>query len=237
MIALVRSSQTCKLLSVSLPVEVTAVNNSTSYLSGMSVHVFRGGVRHDVASPFDRTAVDRCGEGVVHDEWYPMLVSHLRKALDVEHITSRVRDCLAEETLGVRAEFCFDACIIPVRVNESTFDTQLLQCHTKQVVCTPIDSVGCDEVIASLTDVEDCIEVSCLTATGQYATHTTFQRIDLGCHCIVRWVGQTGIEIARILQIEQTCHLLTRFVLECCTLINRQDTWLTLLRRPSCLYT
>ena len=104
MITLVGCAESGELLGIGHPVEVTAVHHDTAYLRGQSVHVLCGGVGHDVGTPFEGTAVDRCGEGVVHDEGHPVLMGDLRKALDVEHGTAGIRDGLAEDGLRVGTE-------------------------------------------------------------------------------------------------------------------------------------
>ena len=118
---------------------------------------------YDVTTPLDRAAVDRSSEGVIHDQWYTMLVSHLCETLYIEDVTTRVRDCLSEETLCIWTELLLDALVIPFWINEGTLNAELLQSNAEEVESTTIDIVGCDEVIASLTDVEDSVEVSCLT--------------------------------------------------------------------------
>ena len=54
-------------------------------------------------------------------------------------------------------------------------------------------------MVASLTDVEDCIEISRLTAGGKHRTYTTFEGGNLRSHSVVGRVLQTGVEIALLL--------------------------------------
>ena len=93
-----------------------------------------------------------------------MLVRHLGKTLNVEHVAARVADGLAKEALSVRTELLFDALVIPFRVDESALDAELLHGHAKEVERAAIDGVGGDEVVACLTDIEHGVEVSRLTA-------------------------------------------------------------------------
>ena len=164
MITLIGSCQTWELVCVCIPVEVAAIHHTTTYLCSMTVHILRGGVRHDVAAPLEGTAVDGCGESVIDDEWNAMLVRHLGKTLHVEHIAARIADGLAEEALGVGTELLLDALIVPVGVNEGALDAEFLHRHAKEVERAAIDGVGGDEVVASLADVKHGVEVSSLTA-------------------------------------------------------------------------
>ena len=105
-IRLIGGAETGELLGIGHPVEVTAIHHDTTHLSGQSVHILRGRVGHDVGAPFEGTAVDWCGEGVVHDEGHPVLMGDLGKALDVEHGATRIRDSLTKHRLRVRTESC-----------------------------------------------------------------------------------------------------------------------------------
>ena len=54
------------------PIEIAAVHDTTAYARGMAVHIFGRGVRDDVRSPFERTAIDRRGERIIDDQGYAM---------------------------------------------------------------------------------------------------------------------------------------------------------------------
>ena len=53
------------------PIEIAAVHDTTAYARGMAVHIFGRGVRDDVRSPFERTAIDRRGERIIDDQGTP----------------------------------------------------------------------------------------------------------------------------------------------------------------------
>ena len=166
-----------------------------------------------------------------------MLMSHIGKTLYVEDVTTRVRDCLAEETLCVWTELLLDTLIIPFWINECALYAELLQSNTEEVESSTIYIIGCDEMVASFTDVEDSVEVCCLTRACKYCTYTAFECCNLLCNSIVGWVCQTGLEIAAVLQIEQAGHLLAGVVFERGTLIYRQDSRFSLGRMPAFLDT
>ena len=178
----------------------------------MTVHVLCGGVRDDVATPFEGTAIDGCGEGVVHDEGHTMLVSHLGETLDVEDIATGVRDGLTKEALRVGAEASLNARIVPIGVNESALDAKFLQRHAKEVEGAAVNRVGRNEMVASLTDVEDGVEVSSLSAAGQHSPNSAFQGSNLLSDSIVRGVSKAGIEITAVLEVKESRHLVACLV-------------------------
>ena len=91
-------------------------------------------------------------------------------------------------------------------------------------------------MVSCLADIENGIEVGCLTAGSQHSGYTTFEGGNLGGYCIVRRVLQAGIEIAAVFKVEQACHLFAGIIFESCTLIDGEYTGLALFRSPSGLY-
>ena len=75
-------------------------------------------------------------------------------------------------------------------------------------------------MVACLADVEDSIEIRCLSARCQHGGYTAFEGGYLGCNGIVRRILQTGVEVTAVFEVEQTRHLLAGIVFESCTLIN-----------------
>ena len=219
-----------------LPVEVAAVNDATAYLRCMTVHILGGRVRHDVGTPLKGTAVDRRRERVVDDEGNTMLVCDACKLLDVQDFAARVRDGLAEQRLSIGTEGGRNLLLGSLLRDESTLNTQFLQRHAKEVVCTTIYLIRGHEVVASLTDVEDGVEVGSLSAGGEHSAHATFKCRNLTCHGIVGGVLQTGVEIAFLLQVEEHGHLLRIIIFERRTLNNGQHAGVAVLGLPSCLY-
>ena len=143
-----------------------------------------------------------------------MLVRHLCEALYIKHITSRIRDCLTEEALGVLLEASLNLLVWPVRINEGTLYSQLLHCHSEEVERTSVNSVRCYKMVSSLADVEYSIEVGGLTRGGEHSPYSTLKRGNLLCHCVIRRVGKTCVEIAGIFQVKEPGHLLTRIILK-----------------------
>ena len=163
MIRVIRCTQTRELLCVGEPVEVTTVHDTTAYLRSQSVHIFRGGVGDDISTPLERMTVDGSGEGVVDDERYPILMGDTCKFLDVENSTTRIRDGLSKQQLGIGTEGSLYLFLTGILRNESTLDTEFLQGHTEEVIGTSVYLIGSHEMVASLTDIEHGVEVRCLS--------------------------------------------------------------------------
>ena len=164
MVALIRCAEAREFFGIRHPVEVAAIHYYAAYLRCSTVHILGGRVGNDVGTPLEWAAVDRCGEGIVHDERHAVLVSNAGELLDVEHGTARVADGFAEHHLGVRAESLLDFLLAGVRVYEGALDAELLQGNAEEVEGAAVDFVRGNDVVASLADVEYGIEVGSLTA-------------------------------------------------------------------------
>ena len=162
---------------------------------------------HDVGTPFEGTAVDGCGKGVVDNEGHAVAVGNLGKTLNIEDGAAGVGDGLAEHGLRIRTEGSLYLLVAGFLRNERTVDAQLLQRHAEKVVRATIDFIRGNKMVASLTDIEDGIEVGSLSAAGQHSPHATLQRGNLGGDGVVGGILQTGIEVALLLQVEELRHL------------------------------
>ena len=63
-----------ELLGMRFPIEIAAVHDTTTHARGMAIHIFSRGVRNDIRSPFERTAIDRRGERIIDDQGYAMIM-------------------------------------------------------------------------------------------------------------------------------------------------------------------
>ena len=90
---------------------------------------------------------------------------------------------------------------------------------------------------ARFTDIEQRIKHCRLSGRSKHGGHTAFKRSDFGSYTFVRRILQTGIKKSGSLEIEQFAHLITRFIFECRTLIDRQYTRFAVFRLPASLHT
>ena len=162
-----------------------------------------------------------------------MFVSHFGEAFDVEDIAAGIGDGFAEEALCVRTESCFDALVVPIGIYEGALYAQLLERHAEEIERAAINGVGSYEVVASLTDIEDGIEVCSLSAARQHSSDTTFQGSNLLCNSVVRGIRKTSIEVSAVFEVEQTSHLVACLVTERSTLINGELLRFAFLGLPS----
>ena len=144
-----------------------------------------------------------------------------RKLLYIQHVTSGVRDRLPEQGFRIRTEGFLYLFLAGIRVDKGTLDTQLLQGYTKQVICSSVYLITGDEMIAGTADIEDRIEVGCLSGRGEHSAHTALESSYLLSHRIIGGICQSGIEIPLFLQVEQHRHLIAVIIFEGRTLYNR----------------
>ena len=235
-IRLIGRAKAWELLGVGIPVEVSTIYDAATHLRGMTVHVFGCRMSDDISSPLERTAVDGRWERVVDDEGHAVTMGDASKLLDVEHTTTGIRDGLAKQSLRVRTEGGFDFFLAGFLVHECAVDAQFLQRHPEEIIGASIDFVGSHEVVASLADVEQSIEVGSLSAGREHSAHTPFESSNLAGHSIVGGILQAGVEIAFFLQIEEVGHLLGVIILERGALIDGEHACLSVFRFPASLH-
>ena len=235
-VALIGRAKSGELVGMRHPVEVTAVDNATAHGRRLPVHVFGGGMHHNVGSPLEGAAVDRGGKGVVDHQRHTLLVRHAGEALNVTHATAGVGDRFTEHELRVGTEGGTQFLVACIQIDQRAVDTHFLHRHHEEVERSTVDAVGGNEMSAGLTDVEHRIKARRLTARSEHAGHTAFERGNLRSSRIAGGVLQARIEIARLLQVEEAAHLFSAFIFERGALINRQLTRFAVLGRPTRLH-
>ena len=235
-VAVIRGAQTGELVCMGHPIKLAPVHDGTAQSCAMSVHVFGGGVGHDVCTPFQRTAVDRRGEGVVHDQRHTMSVGCLGKTLDVQHGQGRVGNGLAKHSLGIGAESGFQLLIGTLGAYKGHRDAHFCHGHRDEVEGSAIDAAGGHDVIPRRADIEQRKKVGCLAAGGQHRCGAAFQLTDLLRHIVAGGILQAGVEVALGLQIKQFSHILTGRILKCSGLDNGDLAGLAVARRVAALY-
>ena len=236
-VARIRFGEALETVVVCFPIEVAAIHDAAADCHSVAIHVLGRGVGHDVNAEFDRTAENRSRERVIDDHRDSVLVSDVGEALEVQNLASRVCNCFAEEALGVRAESLFDFFVGSVLVHERAFDAELLHRDGEEVARAAVNSARANEVVTRFADVEDGVEVGCLTGAREHRSHTTFESGNLVSDSVVGRVLQTGVEVAGSLQVEQVGHVVGRFVLERGALVDGENARFAVLRLPTALNT
>ena len=213
-VALVGGGQAGELVGVGHPVKMAAVHDGAAHPGAVAVHILGGGVGDDVGAPLDGAAVDRSGEGVVHDQGHPVGVGGPGKLFDVQHGEGGVGDGLAKDGLGVGPERGVQLFLGGGGGDEGDVDAHLGHGDRDQVEGAAVNGGGGDDVVPALADVEQGQEVGGLPAGGQHGGGAPFQGGDLAGHGVAGGVLQAGVEVAVGLQVEQLAHVLAGVVLE-----------------------
>ena len=69
-------------------------------------------------------------------------------------------------------------------------------------------------MVAALADVQAHKEVRRLAGRGQDGAHAAFEGVDAGGDGVAGGIGQPGIEITAVFQVEEAAHLVGGFVFE-----------------------
>ena len=174
MIALVRRAQSWEFVGVSHPVEFSAIDDATTKCCRMSVKILGCRMRNDISTPFEWPAHDRSGEGVVDDQRNAMGMGCICELLDIEHRESRICYRLAEHGFGVGLESCIELFGGAVGAHERELDAHFGHRNCEKVICASIYRIGCDDVVACGSNVEDGEEVRGLAARCEHAGSATF---------------------------------------------------------------
>ena len=203
---------------VGFPWEVPAVHHGAAHAHAMSVDVFGGGMGHYVRAPFEGTAQDRSGEGVVHYQRKPVAVSCSGPASDIKYFDTGIGEGFAKDQFGPGPDGRLDLFVGSIGLQESDADPQPGQRDAQQVEGAAVDVVGGDDVVSCTGDVQDREQVGRLPGGGEDGSHAALQVIDPGSHGVYGRVLQAGVEVSALFQVEQPAHLVRGLVFEGCAL-------------------
>ena len=235
-VALIGSREPRELISMRHPVKRTRINNAAANARTMTIHVLGGGMSNDIRTPFNRVAVNRRRERVVHDQRHAMSMRRIGKTLDIQNSQRRVRNRLAKHALSVRAESGFKLLVRAIRAHKRALETHTMHGMSQKIVGTTIDSARCNNMIASTSNIKHSKEVRSLTGAGQHCSSAALHLANLRSNIVVGRVLQTSIEVARFLQVKQLTHMLRSIILPRSGLINRNLTRLRIARTITTLH-
>ena len=236
MVALIRSREPGELVSMRHPVKRTCINNAAAHARTMTIHIFGGGMRNDVRTPFDRIAVHRRRERVVHNQRHAMSMRRISKTLDIQDGERRISNRLAKHTLSVRTESSLKLLIRAIRAHKRALETHTMHGMSKKIVSATIDSTGSNNMIASTGNIEYSKEIRSLTGASQHCSSAALHLANLRSNIVVGRVLQTSVEVAGFLQVKQLTHMLRSIVLPRSGLINRNLTRLRIARTITTLH-
>ena len=214
MVAVVGGTQAGEFFRVGQPVKISAVHNTAPHPGPVAVHIFGGGVGHNIAAPLEGPAVDGGGKGVVHNQGHAVAVCGLGKLLNIQHGEGRIGDGFAKHRLGVGLKRRVQLLLGTVGGDEGEVDAHLPHSDVEKVVGAAIDGGGGHHMVAAVGNIEDGVEVGRLAGGGEHGRSASLHVADLGGHHIVGGVLKPGIEISAGLQVEELAHVLAGGVLK-----------------------
>ena len=201
----------------------------------MAVHVFGCRMSNDVCAKLKRTTVDRSCKCVVHDQRNTMFVCDPCKLFNIQHHKSRIGNCFTKHSLRVRTECLLKFFFGSIRIHQGYINTLFLYSNGEKIGCSSVNSRCTDNMIPCIADIKCRIIVCCLTGRCEHCSHAALQFTNLLSDCIVGRIGQSCVKISIFFQIKQTSHLFAGRIFKGCTLIDREDSRLTILWLPATL--
>ena len=127
MVGFIGSAKSGEFFSMFFPREIAAVDDGTTYMYTLSIHIFGCGVGDDVCSEFKWAAIDRCSERVVNNKRNIMFVGYSGKFFNIQYLHARIGKRLSEKKFGFRTESGSNCFIGSILVNKCDFDSHLLK--------------------------------------------------------------------------------------------------------------
>ena len=184
------------------PVKAPAVYNGAAHDLRMTVHVFGGGVHHDIRTEFKRAAKNGGGKGIVHHKRDAVRMGKLCVTLDIKHHQCGVGNRLPEEQAGVFVDMSGNLFVGHFRGDKAHLNAQLFQGDGKQVDGSAVNGGHTDDVLPGRGNVENGKEVSGLPGRTKHGAGPTFKVGYLFLHGVHRRVGDAGIHMPRHLQVK-----------------------------------
>ena len=213
-IALVRLAQAGIFIRVPYPVKPAGIHDRAADSARVTVHIFRGGMHHNIRAPLERAAVDGRCERVVHDERHAVPVRRRRELVEVQHDERRVGDGFAEHGLGIRPERGVQLLGAAIRVYKRDLHAHALHGDGKQIEAAAVNAGGADQMVARAHDIEYGKEDRRLPGRGEHRRRAALQRGNARRNGVICRVLQTRVKIAARLKVKELSHLLAALIFE-----------------------
>ncbi len=131
----------------------------------------------------------------------------LRERLEVGHVAPRIADRLDEQESRLVVD-C-PAKLVRLRsIDEPALDAQLGERVTEQIISSAIQARAADDVLPCGADVEDRDRLGRLTRGDSEGSAAPFEQRETLFEHIARGVHQPRIDVAELLQREQSCRVI-----------------------------
>ena len=121
------------------PIKSTAVNDTSAYNGGVTVHIFGGGMDNYIRAKLKGAAVNGRREGVIDHKRNAVAVRYFRISLDIENIKAGVCERFAEQNSGSVVKERLYLVIAHIACEESRFDAKSFERNGKEVDGSAVD--------------------------------------------------------------------------------------------------
>ena len=186
----------------------------------MAADEFGGGVHDDVGSVLDRTHEVWGAERIVDNQRNVVAVGHFGYGVDVEHFGVGVAESLGVEATGVGGD-CSLKRLQVAEIDDSVPYALGVEGMGDEVEGTAVEIVGCHDMRAGQKDILQRVGYGGSARRYGKGCHTPFE----GCHTafedVFGRVGQTAVDVARLLEREAVGGVLRTAEYVGCSLIYR----------------
>lgn len=194
-------------LSARFPVELAAVNDNAADSSAVAADELCCGMNYDICTVLNGTDKIRSTEGVVYYQRDLVLVSDLSGLFDVDKVSVGVAEGLNEDSLGIVPDSILE-CALFIGINESSADAVLGKSVFEEVVCTAVNGLGSNDVLAGLCQVLDSVSDSSCAGSYCKSCNTALKSSDPLLEDVLSGVGKSAVDVACVLETETVCCVL-----------------------------
>ena len=129
MIRIIRHAKSRIFARVFPPVKIAGIHDGPAYAHGMSIHIFRCGMSHDIRPPFKRPAIYRRRKSIIHNKGNLMGMRRFSKFFDIQHYQRRIGDGFRQHASRIILECLMQFFFRSIRIHHRAVDSHLFHCH------------------------------------------------------------------------------------------------------------
>ena len=181
------------------PVKFTGIDNNSSQRTAVSANEFCGRMYHNVCPVLNGTDKVRRTESIIHDQRNPIFMGNGSYGIHIDNIGIGVSQSFNEYRLCIFTNRPFEIKKIG-RIYKSGRYSISRQGMRQQVVCAPINGLGSHNMITGTGDILDSIGHSSSSGSHGKTTYSPFKCCDAFLQYSLSGIGQSSINIPRVLQ-------------------------------------